>query len=274
MRNIKLTLAYDGSDFHGWQVQPGLPTIQGHLNAVLSRVTQENIFVHGAGRTDAGVHALGQVAHFRTVASLTPAQFLHALNALLPPAIRALSVEEVAPDFHARHSARGKTYRYRIFRGPVLPPFLHHYTLHVPSLLDEEAMMNAARLFEGEHDFTYFSASAEMDSEEGPPAAGPHPVRTVWESQILRMSSSAGSPAQIPAACADGELVYRIRGRSFLRYMVRKIAATLLDIGRGHLHASQIPALLSVHDRAKTAPTLPPRGLFLESVSYTEGDLR
>ena len=125
MRNIKLTIAYDGADFHGWQLQPGVPTIQGALNQAASQITQEKVFVNGASRTDAGVHALGQVAHFKTQSPLSAPEFQRALNALLPHAIRVMDAEEMGPDFHSRWQAMAKTYRYRIYRGRVLPPYEH-----------------------------------------------------------------------------------------------------------------------------------------------------
>ncbi|MBI3404658.1 MAG: tRNA pseudouridine(38-40) synthase TruA, partial [Acidobacteria bacterium] len=238
MRNIKLTLAYDGTDFHGWQIQPDKPTIQGHLVRVLSKVTQEGISVHGSGRTDAGVHALAQVANFKTESSMAPEEFLRALNAMLPAAIRVMGAEEVPLDFHARHSAARKMYCYRIFRGSILSPFLARNALHYPGSLDEDAMMHAAPLFEGEHDFTSFSASPEQTQEGGEPGTQPNPVRRVFESQISRvkfapnpMESGLGTVHH--ADVQDYELVCRVGGRSFLRYMVRKVVATLLDVGRG-----------------------------------------
>src|SRR5207245_507945 len=154
MHNIKLTLAYDGTDFRGWQIQPGQPTIQGALTDVLEKLTGRRLTVHAAGRTDAGVHALGQVAHFKTQSELTAGEFQRAFNALLPPVIRVASAEEVGPDFHARWNALSKTYRYRIFRGRVVPPFLWRYVQHDPYPLNFEPMAEAARRFEGEHDFT------------------------------------------------------------------------------------------------------------------------
>src|SRR5277367_1118990 len=149
MRTFKLTIAYDGATFHGWQIQPGLPTIQGAIAEAASKITQEKIFVQGASRTDTGVHALGQVAHFKTQSTLAAAEFQRALNALLPPSIRIVAAEEVGPAFHARWQAQGKTYRYRIYRGQVLSPFDHRRALHYPWPLDEQAMAAAAREFEG-----------------------------------------------------------------------------------------------------------------------------
>src|SRR5260370_8935497 len=170
MHNIKLTLAYDGTDFSGWQIQPGRPTIRGALVDVLQNLTQEALTVHGAGRTDAGVHALGQVAHFKTRSELSPAEFQRACNALLPAAIRVVAAEEVGPDFHARWGSLAKTYRYRIYRGRVAPPFLCRYVLHYPSPLNVAATQQAALLFVGAHDFASFAASTGSEEDaRGPP---------------------------------------------------------------------------------------------------------
>ncbi len=268
MRNFKLTLAYDGSDFHGWQIQPGGATIQGALSDVAAKLTGEKVIVHGAGRTDAGVHALGQVANFRTRSALDAGEFQRAFNALLPPAIRVLAAEEVAPDFHARWQAQAKTYQYRIFRGRVVSPFAWRYVLHYPFPLDEDAMARGARLFEGEHDFASFAASSgseDADRERSP-------VRLLYRSELLRHSFE--SPASLAPAILAGaggpELVYVVRGRSFLRHMVRKIAGTLLDVGRGKLRPDDIPALFELRDRSRSGPTLPPHGLYLISVEYSE----
>lgn len=253
MHNIKLTLAYDGTDFHGWQIQSGKPTVQGTLTEVLRKITQEKLAIHAAGRTDAGVHALGQVAHFKTHSELSPLEFQRALNALLPPAIRVVGAEEVGPDFHARWETLGKTYLYRIFRGRVVPPFEWRYVLHYPYPLDVEAMGEAARLFEGEHDFTSFAASSgseEVDQERTT-------LRKILSSEI-RVEPEAEM------------LIYEVRGRSFLRYMVRKMVGTLLDVGRGRLVPADIPGLFELRDRSKSGPTVPPQGLFLMTVEYPD----
>lgn len=263
MRVIKLTLAYDGTDFHGWQVQPGKPTIQGALNDVLRRITQEPITVHGAGRTDAGVHAEGQVGHFKTGSRLGARAFQRALNALLPPAIRVVGAEEVARNFHARHQAVVKTYRYHIYRGAIVPPFRWRYVLHYPYPLDEAAMCRAARVFEGEHDFTSFSAPGAEDAERGQGKQG-SPVKTVAVSSFSRVQEGGSEPG-------DGggyELVYTVRGRSFLRYMVRKLVGTLLEVGRGRMSEQDIAALFDLRDRSKSGPTVPPQGLVMQSVEY------
>lgn len=256
MHNIKLTIAYDGTDFHGWQVQPGKPTIQGALTDVVRKLTQESLTIHAAGRTDAGVHALGQVAHFKTQAHLTPGEFQRAFNALLPPEIRVVAAEEVGPDFHARWQAQAKTYRYRVFRGRVVPPFAWRYVLHYPYPLDESAMGAAARLFEGEHDFTSFAASTGSEEEDRDRT----PVREIFRSEIL---SHAGGEE-------DHELIYEVRGRSFLRYMVRKMVGTLIDVGKGRLKPEDIPRLFELRDRSRSGPTVPPHGLCLVAVEYPE----
>src|SRR6266581_7553527 len=166
MRYFKLTIAYDGTDFHGWQMQASKPTIQGEIIHVLQRLTQEKMILHGAGRTDAGVHALGQVASFRTQSPLSAQEFQRALNALLLPAIRIVGSEEVGPDFNARWSAHGKIYRYRLYRGKVVPPAIWRYVLHYPFPLDEDAMRDAAARFVGVHDFASFAASTGSEEDD------------------------------------------------------------------------------------------------------------
>jgi len=258
MHNIKLTLAYDGTDFRGWQIQPGQPTIQGSLADVLFKLTQERLTVHAAGRTDAGVHATGQVAHFKTHSELCAAEFQRAFNALLPPEIRVMAAEEVGQDFHARWNALAKTYRYRIFRGRVVPPCVWRYVLHDPYPLDFDAMAAAARQFEGEHDFTSFAASSgsEEDDRERTTA------RIIYRSELLAARSGNGP--------SPDEWVYEVRGKSFLRYMVRKIVGTLVEVGRGKLSPADIPKLIELRDRTKSGPTMPPQGLCLAQVEYPD----
>ncbi|MGB6545971.1 MAG: tRNA pseudouridine(38-40) synthase TruA [Candidatus Acidiferrales bacterium] len=270
MRNIKLTLAYDGADFHGWQTQPGQPTIQTALTEVIERVAQERVTIHAAGRTDAGVHALGQTAHFHTQSSLSPGEFQRALNALLPREIRVTSAESVAPDFHARWHALAKTYCYRFYRGRVLPPFLWRYVLHDPFPLNFDAMRDAARLFEGQHDFTSFAASTGSEEDDRDRTV----TRTIFRSEVLR-----GDDPNLPrsefaalgiARPGPDEWVYVVRGRSFLRYMVRKLSGTLIDVGRGRLSVGDVAELFALRDRSRSGPTLPPQGLFLVSVEYPD----
>jgi tRNA pseudouridine38-40 synthase len=253
MRYFKLTIAYDGTDFHGWQIQANKPTIQGEIVNVLRRLTQENVQLYGAGRTDAGVHALGQVASFRTQSALAAAEFQRALNALLPPAIRIVAGEEVGPDFNARWSARAKTYRYRLYRNKVVPPTLWRYVLHYPFPLDEDAMRDAAARFVGVHDFASFAASTGSEEDDKERST----EREIFSTELAR--STGGE-----------ELVFTVRGRSFLRYMVRKMVGTLLDVGRGRLQASDIDRLYELKDRSKSGPTVPPQGLCMLCVEHEE----
>jgi tRNA pseudouridine38-40 synthase len=253
MRNIKLTLAYDGADFHGWQVQPGVPTIQGALNDAARKITQEKVVMHGASRTDAGVHALGQVAHFKTQSRLTAGELQRALNALLPPAIRVMAAEEVGAGFHARWQAQGKTYRYHIYRGRVLPPFAYRRALHYPWPLDEDAMSSAAHEFRGEHDFASFAASSGSEDDDRDRST----VRVVTSSEIVRLPDRE-------------EIAYVVRGQSFLRYMVRKMVGTLLEVGKGRLTPGEIPHLMELRDRSRSGPTVPPEGLYLVSLEYPD----
>ncbi len=253
MRYFKLTIAYDGTDFHGWQFQVNKPTVQGEIVSVLRRITQENIQLLGAGRTDAGVHALGQVGSFRTQSALSACEFQRALNALLPPTIRIVAAEEKGPDFNARWSAKGKVYRYRIYRGKVVPPMLWRYVLHYPFPLDEDAMTKAAARFAGVHDFSSFAASSgsEEDDKER------NMEREIFSTELGRTE--------------DGqELWFTVHGRSFLRYMVRKMVGTLLEVGRGKLVPADVDKLFELKDRSKSGPTVPPQGLVMVSVDHDE----
>jgi tRNA pseudouridine38-40 synthase len=255
MRHFKLTIAYDGTDFHGWQMQGrDRPTVQGEIVSVLRRLTQENIQLLGSGRTDAGVHALGQVASFRTQSALSAAEFQRALNALLPQSIRIVGSEETGPDFNARWSAKGKVYRYRLYRGKVVPPFVWRYVLHYPFPLNEDAMRAAAARFVGVHDFSSFAAStgSEDDDRER------NMQREIYATELKRTE--------------DGEeLWFTVHGQSFLRYMVRKMVGTLLDVGRGKLVPEDIDRLYELKDRSKSGPTVPPQGLCMMSVEHEEG---
>jgi len=253
MRYFKLIIAYDGTDFHGWQIQSNKPTIQGEIIDVLRRITQGNVQLHGAGRTDAGVHALGQIGSFRTQSTLSAGEFQRALNALLPPTIRIVAAEEVGPDFNARWSARGKIYRYRLYRGKVVPPMLWRYVLHYPFPLDEDAMRAASARFVGMHDFASFAASTGSEEDDKERST----EREIYAAELVR---SAGGE----------ELVFTVRGRSFLRYMVRKMVGTLLDVGRGKLEPDDIDRLYELKDRSKSGPTVPPQGLCMVSVELEE----
>jgi tRNA pseudouridine38-40 synthase len=265
-RTWKLTLSYDGTDFHGWQVQPGVATIQGKLQEALQRITGEAPLPQGSGRTDAGVHALEQVASFALMAAIPAENLVRALNRTLPAAIRVLAAEVVADGFHARHDACAKTYEYRILQvrrsaGAICPPFLARYVYACPWLLDADAMQQAADCFRGEHDFVSFAATdpdlatrtggVEADSVQ-PPA-----IRTIFSSRWERQSCEAGEL-----------LVYRVRGNGFVHHMVRNLVGTMVEVGRGALSATAIPAILAARDRGAAGPTAPARGLFLHSVEY------
>ncbi|MBI4467274.1 MAG: tRNA pseudouridine(38-40) synthase TruA [Acidobacteria bacterium] len=250
MRNLKLTLAYDGSEFYGWQIQPDRPTVQGTVADTLRKITQEKTWLYGAARTDAGVHALGQVAHFKTRTQIPADNLQRALNSLLPATIRVLAVDEVPVDFHARWHAAAKTYRYRILRATICPPFEWRQVYHYPFPLDEDAMARAAPLFEGEHDFSSFGSWDPEEEEKSK-------TRTVFSSRLER-----GLEKQ--------ELVYTVRGRSFLRHMVRKMVGTLLDVGKGRFQPEDIGRILEARDRSQAGPTAPPEGLYLVSVDYPD----
>ena len=243
MRRIRIHLAYDGAAFHGWQVQPGLATIQGALEEILSGIEGAPVHVAASGRTDAGVHALRQVAAFSIENPIPAANLRRAVNRLLPAAIRVLSAEEVPADFHPRFQATAKTYEYRICRGEVCTPFEWPFVHHYPYPLDEARMSTLARAFEGEHDFSAFAASDDRDAE------GRSKVRTVFSS-VLEPSPE--------------RLVYRIRGSGFLKHMVRNIVGTLIEAGKGNIQdVTVLPAA--------SGPTAPAKGLFLVSVEYGPG---
>ncbi|MCU1269270.1 MAG: tRNA pseudouridine synthase [Acidobacteriaceae bacterium] len=248
MRNLKLTLAYDGTDFAGWQVQPDSPSIQGTLASAIGRVSGEKVLPQGSGRTDAGVHALAQVATVHTESVIPAGNFVVALNDILPASIRVLAAEEVAPDFHPRKSARAKTYRYRIYREAICPPLLARYVWHYPYPLDENAMREAAPLVEGEHDFTSFAA---VDPERG--REGISNVRRIFSSGWRRESS---------------ELIYEVRGNGFLHHMVRNLVGTFLLVGKGTLKPGDMTTILKACNRSAAGATAPATGLYLVNVEY------
>jgi tRNA pseudouridine38-40 synthase len=255
-KNWKVVLAYDGADFCGWQVQPDQPTVQGELSDAIERITGERVLPQGSGRTDAGVHALGQVASFRLSAPIPPPNLMRALNRTLPESIRVLDAQIAPPGFHARHSALEKTYEYRIYRGEICPPTLARYVYALNWPLDLEAMRQAARDVSGEHDFTSFAASDPDLSNREASQLEQNCIRSVHES----FWTSEGDNWR-----------YRITGSGFLHHMVRNIVGTFLEIGRGSLAADAIPEIIAARSRSAAGPTAPARGLFLASVKYPEG---
>jgi tRNA pseudouridine38-40 synthase len=247
VRRIRLTLAWDGTDFHGWQVQPGLATIQGVLEEIIGELEGKPVHIAGSGRTDAGVHARAQVAAF-TITNPIPADNLHrAINRLLPPTIRVLNAVETSAEFHPRFDAIAKTYQYTIQRAPICSPFEWRYVHHYPYPLNEAAMIGAAALFEGEHDFTAFAASDNRHE------VAKSKVRTIFGSIMAR---------------SGDRLIYTVRGSGFLKHMVRNIVGTLIETGRGNMDAHGIMALFSADAPHKGGPTAPAKGLVLQSVEY------
>jgi tRNA pseudouridine38-40 synthase len=250
MRNLKIVLAYDGSEFSGWQVQPDAATIQGTLASAIGRVTGEKVLPQGSGRTDAGVHALAQVATFTTESPIPAQNLVKALNDILPSSVRVLEAAEAPLEFHARKSAHAKTYRYRIYRGAICPPFLARYAWHYPYPLDEDAMRQAAGLVVGEHDFTSFAA---VDSERG------HEDETISSVRRIFTSSWEGGTE---------ELVYTVRGSGFLHHMVRNLVGTFILVGKGTFKPADVTEILEARNRSAAGATAPASGLYLVSVDY------
>lgn len=241
-KNYKLTIAYDGTGFHGWQRQPAGRTIQGELENALERLAGGRIAAHGAGRTDAGVHARAQVASFRAALTLDDATLLRALNALLPEAIRVSAVERAGSLFHARKSARSKIYQYRIVLGRQVSPFDFRFVHHHPRPLNVARMRRAARLFVRKADFSAFSSNRELN-----------PVRRVTKSEFRKKGD---------------ELVFTIEAEGFLRYMVRTIVGTLIEVGRGRIAVEDVERLFGEKQRTLASPTAPAKGLCLIRIDY------
>lgn len=250
MRNVKVVLAYDGTEFFGWQVQPTCVTVQGTLASVLGRITGEKVMPQGSGRSDAGVHALAQVATFTTESPMPVANFVKALNDILPSSIRVLEASEAPPEFHARTSARAKTYRYRMYRNAICPPFLARYVWDYPYPLDEAAMQKAAAVVVGEHDFTSFAAvDPEPDRDEEKTSN----VRRIFDSSWQRTGD---------------ELVYTVRGSGFLHHMVRNLVGTFVLVGKRTLAPHDITRILEARNRSAAGATVPAGGLYLVQVEY------
>lgn len=250
-RTIKLIIGYDGTDFSGWQKQKHDRTIQGEIESRLAVITTEELCLHGAGRTDAGVHAEGMVAHFRTGSSITCEALARGLNAMLPGAIRIYRAEEADRSFHARFSAIGKQYQYSVFTGRVHHPHLRLYSLHVTSPLDFSAMNRCLKLLEGTHDFSSFENSGSRDKKS---SSGRGAVRTIYEAAIL------AHPPEL--------FHFQFTGDGFLRNMIRNLVGTLLDAGRGTITPEEFAGILAAKDRTMAGPTAPAHGLRLNKVLY------
>lgn len=247
MRRLRFQVTYDGTDFFGWQAQPELPTVQGALQDTISSIEGKPVHVEGSGRTDAGVHALAQVAAVSIENPIPTDNFRRAVNRLLPATIRISDVQEASSGFHPRFQAKKKTYEYRIFRDEICSPFERRFVYHHPYPLDEAAMVQAAKLLAGEHDFTAFAASDEKD------AWGGSKVRIIYSSELTRR---------------EHMLIYRVTGSGFLKHMVRNVVGVLIEAGRGNLSSEDIVARLSDGAAFRPGPTVPASGLFLISVDY------
>lgn len=254
MTTFRITIGYDGTNYVGWQRQANGLSIQALIEDALRALDGRDVTVTGAGRTDAGVHALGQVATCTIARELKPDVLVRALNGHLPQAVRVLAAEEVPPSFHPRFGAGAKTYRYRLWNSDVMNPFERAYAWHVPGPLDIAAMHAAARLVEGRHDFAAFQAT------------GSSVVTTQREIFVSTVSTVVDTEGK---AISPGELiVYEVTGTGFLRHMVRIIVGSLIEIGRGRRPVEWIAGAIASHHRASAGPTAPPHGLFLVRVDY------
>jgi tRNA pseudouridine38-40 synthase len=265
---FKIVLAYDGTDFVGWQRQASGTSIQGLLEEALRALDERDVAVHGAGRTDAGVHALAQVASFTLARAIRADIVLRALNARLPPSVRILDAVDVDPLFHARFAARAKTYHYRIWNGDVVNPFERGYVWHLAGAVNVDAMRTAALALIGRHDFAAFQA------------AGSATRTTVREITLCAIGTAAGAaggdgrlvPATAGSAmappCRGTSITVDVTGSGFLRHMVRTIAGSLVEVGRGRHEAGWLSQVLASRDRRRAGPTAPACGLFLVRVDY------
>ena len=244
MRNIRLTIAFDGTDYCGWQIQSGAPSIQGVVSAAIAGITGEAVSLTGSGRTDAGTHARGLVANFFTGSKIPAVRLPLALNSVLPKDIRILAARDVPADFHARKSARSKIYRYQIYSGTILPPHLRREYFHFPYPFDFDRMSAAARLFAGEHDFTSYAKTGSGISNT---------VRRIFRCSLRRWET---------------RVYLTVEGNGFLHNMVRNMAGTLLEVGRGRISLSDFAALFEKRDRTQAGFTAPAHGLILVKVRY------
>ena len=250
MRNLRLILAYDGTDFHGWQRQPEAPTLQACVEEAIEKLTGSAAQVYASGRTDAGVHAVGQIANFHTASPIPCSNLVKALNDLLPATVRVKAADEVPESFHARYDARAKTYRYRILQRPICSPFLWRFVCHCPYPLDRTLMAQAAVHLRGQHDFSSFAAAGGLDDEDNKSV-----VREIFRSRFIWHPRTS-------------ILIYEVRGDGFLHHMVRNIVGTLIEVGRGQIAPRDVARILAAHDRTQAGPTAPAQGLCLVKVEY------
>jgi tRNA pseudouridine38-40 synthase len=250
-RRIRLLIAYDGGDYSGWQRQNNGPTIQGEIEACLATMTRDQIFLHGAGRTDAGVHAEGMVAHFDCRVKITDRKFLNGLNSMLPGAIRILDVSSCKETFHSRFSATAKRYQYHICRAEIQPPHLRLYSLHHMGHLDLETMTGCLERVQGRHDFSSFENSGSRDRSI---SSGRGAVRTIYHTELIESCPS--------------QLSFEFIGDGFLRNMVRNLVGTILEAGKGRISQQEFGNILRAKDRSRAGATAPAHGLFLKEVMY------
>jgi tRNA pseudouridine38-40 synthase len=258
-RSIRLVIAFDGTVYKGWQRQKSVPTIQGVLEKKISLLCAEPVSLHGAGRTDAGVHALGMVAHFRTNAERPLPTFCHGLNSLLPPDIRILEATNVAADFHSRYSALGKTYRYDFFTGRIMSPVRRLYEVHFPCSFDLSAVQECLQLLIGTHDFVSFEGSGSRDPVRN---KGRGSVRTIFQAECR------------PVKDMPLHFSFFVTGDGFLRHMVRNIVGTLLPAGQKKISPADFAEILNARNRNSAGPTAPAHGLFLQKIYYENKELQ
>ena len=244
MRNIKLIIEYDGKDFNGWQKQPNKLNIQGEIERAIQSVTGEKVELYASGRTDAGVHSLGQVANFKTNSNIPIEKVAIAINSQVKNSIRIIQAEEVEENFHSRYSCKQKTYRYIINNSPYGSAVYRNLEYHIPIKLDVNKMKEAIRYFEGEHDFKAFKSSGTSSKSS---------VRTIYKTSIVKQ---------------ENRIVIELTGNGFLYNMVRIIAGTLLEVGLGKILPHEIPEIIKQMDRTEAGKTLPPHGLYLVKVEY------
>jgi len=242
--NFKAVIQYDGTNYSGWQIQPDFLTIQGTIQQTLYKITNEKVTIHGSGRTDAGVHALGQVASFKIIKGIKTSSLQSALNSLLPHDIKVIHLSEAPDEFNAQYNAYSKEYQYQIFSGKIVSPFLYRYFYHFPIELNIAEMKKAAKRFIGEYDFSAFK-SAESTCR--------NTVRKVFQSDIIN----------------NEDIIYFIVvANGFMQYMVRTMVGTLIEVGRGKIPSEQTEKIITSKNRANAGATAPPQGLFLIKVNY------